>query len=111
MTTIDYRTPDELCRRVRYHRPRHRADLVLASLDATDRTRAERRSECGIIDGPVLWWLRWRGIVRQTGSGRLWLDSVRQQKLRDGLAVRICGYVAAASLLSGAAIAMASAGV
>lgn len=112
MSTIDVRHHDDLeqlCERVRYRRPRHRADAVLEELGATDASRAVRRSEVGIIDGPVFWWLRARGVVVERSSGRIWLNADRRDALRAGMAVRLTAYCAAASLFSGAALAVAQA--
>lgn len=109
VSSIDFHRHLDLCDRVRYRKLRRRADVVLAELGATSPTFAVRKSKAGIADGFVLGWLRLRGVVRQTGSGRLWLDQRRQSRLANGASVRIVTYIAIASLLSGAAMAAATA--
>ncbi|MEM8757124.1 MAG: hypothetical protein AAGF47_04995 [Planctomycetota bacterium] len=116
MTSIDTRDMDQLCERIRYRARFNecktlRADRALAELGATDPTTAVRRSQVGIADSPVLTYLKLRGVVRETGSGRIWLNEKRRDRLASGMAVRLVGYVAFASLFSGAAMAMASAGI
>ena len=69
---------------------------------------AVRRGKAGIAGGFVLGWFMLRGVVKQTGSGKLWLDVARQERLAHGATLRIVAYVAAASLLSGAAMAAAT---
>jgi hypothetical protein len=111
VTSIDSRRYVELCDRVRYRRGRVRADRVLEGMQATSPDFAVRQAKAGIAPGPVLWWLRARGIIRATGSGKLWLDRERRDRLHAGTSVRIVAYLAAASLLSGAAIAVTAAGI
>lgn len=111
MTSIDSRRYVDLCDRVRYRRQRLRADRVLAEMQATAPDFAVRRAKAGIAPGPVLWWFRARGIIRETGSGKLWLDRDRHARLREGTTVRIVAYIAVASLFSGAAIAVTAAGI
>lgn len=94
---------------MRYRKLRHRADVVLAEVGATSPSFAVRRGQAGIAGGLVLSWLQIRGVVKQTGSGKLWLDAARQDQLAQGVTIRIAAYVAAASLLSGAAMAAAGA--
>ncbi|MGP1272871.1 MAG: hypothetical protein ACTS22_06015 [Phycisphaerales bacterium] len=110
MSSIEFSRHRELCERIRYRKLRRRADLVLLERHATSPPFAVRRSEAGIQTGPVLWWLVMRGIVRETGSGRLWLDLARRDRLRAGVAIRITAYLSAACLFSGAALAVAQAG-
>ena len=109
MSSIDFHRHLDLCERVRYRKLRRRADVVLAELGATSPTFAVRRSKAGSAGGLVLGWLRVRGVVKQTGAGRLWLDEKRQERLAQGATLRIVTYVALASLLSGAAMAAATA--
>ncbi len=108
VSSIDFHRHVDLCERVRYRKLRRRADVVLAELGATSPMFAVRRSKAGIANGAVLGWLLVRGVVKQTGSGRLWLDVDRRDRLANGAALRIVAYVAAASLLSGAALAAAT---
>ena len=108
MSSIDFHRHVDLCERVRYRKLRRRADLVLAELGATSPAFAVRRGKAGIAGGLVLGWLMLRGVVKQTGSGKLWLDVARQERLANGATLRIVAYVAAASLLSGAAMAAAT---
>lgn len=108
MSSIDFHRHVDLCDRVRYRKLRRRADVVLAELGATSPMFAVRSSKAGIAGGVVLSWLRLRGIVKQTGSGRLWLDVARQERLAQGATLRIVAYIAVASLLSGAAMAAAT---
>ncbi len=108
VSSIDFHRHVELCERVRYQKPRHRADLVLAELGATSPAFAVRRSKARIAGGIVLGWLKLRGVVKQTGSGKLWLDVNRRERLTHGATMRIVAYVALASLFSGAAMAAAT---
>lgn len=109
VSTIDFHRHVDLCERVRYRKLRRRADVVLAELGATSPAFAVRRSKAGIAGGAVLGWLRVRGVVKQTGSGKLWLDVERRDRLAQGATLRIVAYVALASLFSGAAMAAATA--
>ena len=108
MSSIDFHRHVDLCERVRYRKLRHRADLVLTELGATSPSFAIRRTKAGIAGGLVLKWLMLRGVVKQTGSGKLWLDVARRDQLAQGSTLRIVAYVAVASLLSGAAMAAAT---
>jgi hypothetical protein len=108
---IEIRRFDELCDRVRYRRIRFFADRALLELGATSKQTAVRRSAVGIAGGPLLLWLKLRGIVVQTGSGRIWVNAERREQLAGGMAMRIAAYLALASLFSGAAIAVTAATV
>lgn len=108
MSSIDFHRHVDLCERVRYRKERQRADIVLAELGATSPMFAVRRAKAGIAGGIVLRWLQIRGIVKETGSGRLWLDVNRQERVSQGSSLRIVAYIAMASLVSGAALAAAT---
>ncbi len=100
----------EIVERVRYHKETRKAVTRLMEHGATQRDRAVRASEIGMIPSAWSWWLTYRGVIKRTSSGKYWVDTQRHHQLAAGAPVRMAVYIAIASLFSGATMAMAAAG-